>query len=110
VTAPATDNRIAETILAQLGGARALFMVGGRGNVARAGENSLIFDVKGSPAKVTCVRIALETDDTYSIDLFTGSKLRIKRASTTAGVQVAELRETLEMLIGLRLSLGTCGR
>lgn len=93
------ENRVAEIILSQLGGARRVAVMTGARFVATA--NGL--NVKLGRRTVA---ITLDASDTYTVRLYAGHTLRAE----TSDVYAESLVRTFEEMTGLYLSFGTCGR
>lgn len=68
--------------------------------------------VKGTLNKATHVAVTLDPSDTYSVTCYRITKrgLDVKPTATVSGVYADCLRETVELMTGLALTLGTCGR
>lgn len=100
-----TDLTVANTILEQLGGGRALMMLGAGQPVGDG--SSLMFSIKGSPLKVNKIRITLDSDDTYTVEFLRYSRktLDCKHIAQFSMVYASDLRHVLEFGTGLRTSL-----
>lgn len=97
---------VANTIASQLGGThRLVSMIGAHGFTGS--ENALSFRVKAAnPRKIKAIRIVLDPSDTYSVAFFTGTRYSMHAIETVTGVYADSLRETIERVTGLYLSLG----
>jgi hypothetical protein len=113
----ARNIEIANTILAQLGGRRAVAMLGATrpGDLAAA-ERELVLRFRGS-RKANILKIRLDADDTYTLRLvkYTNGRWSDKRGEFTptreklvfeaSGLYVENLRPVIETETGLFLSL-----
>ena len=104
----ATDTTldVANTILAQLGGAgRLTAMIGAKHFVGDA--TSLTFKwTAPSTNKANCAVITLDREaDAYTVRFCRVARLDVAEKGTREGVQLAELRRVIEGATGLRLSL-----
>ena len=110
---PSTDNGVAATILAQLGGQRFKAMTGAK---SFAGDDkSLSFRLPGDPGfvknNIRAVRITLTPADLYKVEFFAlrkdaDSGLRLPKVIETADdVYVDSLREVFTRATGLDTSL-----
>jgi hypothetical protein len=96
---------VANTILQQLGGGRALMMLGAGQPVGDA--TSVMFAIKGSPLKVNKIRITLDPSDTYTVEFLRYSRKTLEVTVTNYwdGVYAEDLRRVIESHTGLYLSL-----
>ena len=120
MNAQATETRnhvaVANEILSQIGGGRALFMLGAENPLAlQEGKGALQIRFKGS-RRYNTIRIILNVFDTYTVE-FSKSTLSRKTFDYTvtnkvkySDVQADSLVGIIESTTGLYLSLGTMGR
>lgn len=98
-----TNQSIAATILATLGGNKLVAMVGANGFLNL--ENGLQFKFKGS-RKSNCVRITLDTaQDLYTVEFFKIKGFDVEATSKHTGLYDVALKGTFERATGLSLSL-----
>lgn len=106
---------VANTILAQLGGAgRLSVMIGAHGFTADG--PALIFKFKARAKRgIKAIKVTLDASDTYSVEFYM-PRGSLRRGTYTvetrglSGVYADSLRDVIEYETGLALSLGTCGR
>jgi len=109
----AESKQVAETILAQMGGASRLAMMCGCKDFCVVGPGVLQFRI-GKGARlggamlgkpVTCCRIALDPDDTYTVSFYSGRGVRMRELLTVPQVYADQLRPIFEAQTGMYLSL-----
>lgn len=100
------DLKVAETILAQIGG-KALTMIGARQPLVleREAGPGVQFKVGRNPQKVTHVRVVLGPDDTYALEFWhlRGASFRV--VSRASGVYCDALATAIGDGTGLAVSL-----
>src|SRR5690606_3147665 len=110
------DKTIANTIIAQMGGNRALYMLAGRKAGAAVLRNGVAITVVNSPVKATAVEIVLDESDTYTVravrdvrtrlnqrtGVLTGGKVTINESH---GLFVEDLRGAIEAAVRMRLAI-----
>lgn len=104
-TSTASDMTVANTTLAQLGGARRVTaMTGARDYVGDA--NALQFSIKGC-RKGNKLRIVLESDDTYTVELWKMAprSYDFAKVDSMDSVCADSLRLVVERMTGLYLSI-----
>ena len=102
------SNATSSTIAKQLGGiGRLSAMIGAHTFIDHG--NALSFKFKGSRVATYC-KVEMDASDTYTVTLAKIRKWELHKAQTFDGVYAGQLRETIERVTGLYLSLGTCGR
>lgn len=80
-----TDMTVANTILAQLGGARFKMMTGAKDFVGAA--DMLMFKIgTGAKNKINKVRITLTVDDLYTVEFFNLRGVNIKTIAKHEGI------------------------
>lgn len=96
---------VADTILAQLGGARFIAMTGARQFVGY--PDALIFGLPGSLTKgrINKCRVVLRPDDLYDVECYRLVKHDALLVADATCADVASLGEVFESLTGLRVSL-----
>lgn len=100
-----TDTTVANTILSQIGGNRALVMIGARGaNAPSYTENGLFLKIARGISEITMVSIELNPADEYTVKFYKGRGLKLREVKSVE-VQAAELRATIEQTAKVRLSL-----
>lgn len=109
------SKQVAETILAQMGGNRALVMMGAKGlayGEAREGEHlgylrwQMGAGVRNAKGKlVTHVTVTLCLDDTYRVESYSIRGLKCTALDCVDMVYVDALRPTIESVTGCYLSL-----
>jgi hypothetical protein len=109
----AESKQVAETILAQMGGAGRLAVMCGCKDFLVVGPGVLQFKIgkgarlggesMGKP--VTCCRVALEADDTYTMSFYSGRGMRMKELLSVPQVYADQLRPIFEAQTGMYLSL-----
>lgn len=94
------QNKVADTILTQLGGGGFLFMTGAK--LLTCSPNSLTLKVNGKNG-INRVVITLEPNDTYSMAFgrYSGRTLSITSKSKAEDVYVGQLASTFESHTGL---------
>ncbi len=100
-----TSNLEAANTIAHQIGAKAFQMMG---TMTKLGtENSLIFNLRGSPLHVSKIVVTLEPSDTYRIDFYRGAAGRhpMKLQYTSDGIYADGLKQCIEINTGLYLSL-----
>lgn len=96
-----TNTAVAETILTQIGGGRALAMTGGR---AIAKDRGLVLKVKGS-RRVNVVEIDLTDADDYTVTFRHFTIRKDKLVASFDGIHSDALKGLIEKETGLFLSL-----
>lgn len=87
-----TDMTVANTILAQLGGARFKMMTGAKNFVG--GADMLMFAIgTGAKNKINKVRITLTADDLYNVEFFNIRGVNVKNIKKVEGVYFDMLQE-----------------
>ena len=101
--------QVANTILAQLGGAGRLgAMVGAHSFVGD--ERSLTFRIKArAKGGIKAIKVTLDPSDTYSVRFVAIRGTKVRAVAELDDVHAENLRECIEHETGLVLSLGTCG-
>jgi hypothetical protein len=100
-----TDLTVANTILAQLGGAgRLRAMIGADNFVGSADSLQLKFKSRATNGANT-LRVRLGTDDTYTVEFWKVRGVSVSKLSERSDVYVANLRAVFERETGLYLSL-----
>ena len=97
----ATDLTVANTISQQIG-ARAFFMMGTRQKLGDA--DSLRFDIRGS-ARGNRICVTLDASDTYTVQLLKVRGLHAGVVAENSGIYCDGLRQVIEGMTGLALSL-----
>jgi len=92
---------VAQTILAQLGGAAKLKVMAGAKDFI-GGSHSLTFKVGRNNKKVKAVCITLDATDTYSVSVFNAA---YEETHVASDVYADSLRRVVESATGLYLSL-----
>ena len=92
---------VANTIAAQIG-ARAFYMMGTRQKFGDS--DSLRFDIRGS-VRGNKVVVTLDASDTYTVQLFKVRGLASRMVVENSGVYNDGLRQVIEGMTGLALSL-----
>jgi hypothetical protein len=102
-----SDNIVAQTILAQLGGARFIMMTGARNFVS--GDNQLTFHFPMNN-NINCAAIKLNPRDFYDVTFYKYSKktLELKEIKKVKDVDAENLREIFTSATGLLTSLLKC--
>jgi hypothetical protein len=97
------SNYAADTIIHQLGGNRALTMMG----VTRIlkGYTSAHLHVGKNAKKVSVLVIKLDRTDTYTVEFWTGKGIHCKLLDTVSGVYWDSLKSVVESGTGMYLSL-----
>jgi hypothetical protein len=100
-----TDQTVAKTILAQLGGNRFVVMTGAKNLTSRS--NALLFMLPARMAKnkATYVDITLDGNDTYTVSFFKRNKFDLKLISKHDMIYCDQLRELFTEETGLYTSL-----
>jgi hypothetical protein len=102
-TANETTLTVAQTILAQLGGAgRLAMMCGCKGFLGD--DNSVQFKVGSNPKKVTACRVVLDASDTYTVEFYAGRGLNIRKVSECSDVYADSFRAMFESKTGMYLT------
>jgi hypothetical protein len=104
------SNQIAQTIKEQIGN-RALVMIGAKDLLA--GDNYLSLHVGRNPRGATHIRVALEPDDTYTVESLRWRHKRINGIpeltktviASTSDVYAEQLCQAIEAVTGLYTSL-----
>jgi len=99
-----TDLTVANTIARQIG-ARAFQMMG---TITKLGTaNSLIFNLRGSPAGISKIEVTLDPSDTYTVKFWRGACGRhlAKLVHEIDNVYADGLNQCIEHTTGLLLSL-----
>jgi hypothetical protein len=105
----ATDLTVANTILAQLGGARFTVMTGAYSYVG--GANELSMRLPRNPGKVFGVRIQLDANDTYTVVALASKgsvragTLQVFEKMRVSCIYCDQLRSVFEDATGLYTSL-----
>ena len=102
------DLKVAETILAQLGGGRFIAMTGAHNFVGSS--YSLTFRIPKAREGINGVRIELQGDDTYSVHFLRVRGAQWIKVEGLAGVYADMLRDVFSRATGLALSLGPTRR
>lgn len=111
-TQTATVKMDAATAIAQLGGNR-IFAMAFSARQSVAGEDGLLLKVaRGLKAtgSASHVHVTLAADDTYTVATMRVTRAGGKTLEKRTGVYADGLRETVERMTGLYLTLGTMGR
>lgn len=95
----------AATILAQLGGSGRLTAMIGMRYAVDTGDGLKVRFTGRARRQVNCLLVTLEPADTYQIDFWAIRGFAPRLVETVRGVQVSELRSTVESTTGLSLSL-----
>lgn len=95
--------QVANTILAQLGGAGLLAMMCGCKNFV-GGSNSLTFKVGTNEKKVTAMVITLDPTDTYTVAVFKGRGIGMAKSEELSDVYAEDLKRIFESSTGMYLS------
>lgn len=95
--------QVANTILAQLGGAGRLAMMCGCKQFV-GGENSLSFKVGSNAKKVTAMMVTLDPTDTYTVAVFTGRGINMTKREELSDVYAEDLKRIFESTTGMYLS------
>lgn len=95
-------NNVAKTLSEQIG-SRAFAMLGAKNILAK--PDGLQFKIGTNAKKITNIVIDLMSDDTYRIQFWRIRGVDIRMIHEVHGVQVAELRSTIETRTGLYTSL-----
>lgn len=93
---------IAQTIIRQL--PRTAFAMMGARDLLDVG-NGIQFKPGANARKVSAIRIVLEADDTYTVEIYRGRGLRMAIAETHVNVYADNLAPVLEASTGLYLTL-----
>lgn len=91
-----------ETTIQQIGGNKALFMMGCKQIVSDEPNQSITLRIKGS--KVKYVKITLTSADLYDLSFFSGRLMDLKERKVE-GLYNDMMKETIERETGLYLSL-----
>jgi hypothetical protein len=91
-----------ETTIQQIGGNKALFMMGCKQIVSDEANNAITLRIKGS--KVKYVKITLNSMDTYDLSFYSGRLMNLKERAVE-GIYNDMMKETIERETGLYLSL-----
>lgn len=100
----AEDANIGRTILSQLGGTQRLAMMTGAKDFLLLG-NGVQFGIGKNKSGANKVRITLTPQDEYDVELWKMQGLDMWKVKLVPGVQAGNLKETIENLTGLYLSL-----
>lgn len=102
-----TTKNAAQTTLEQLGGANRLRAMIGLGSCYHTDEGMTLSLAFKNPSRSlpNNVRITLGADDLYTIKTCRVSGLKLLNEKTIDGVDVANLKRTLETITGLAWSL-----
>ena len=95
---------VAETILSQMGGKRALAVLCGCKDFA-GDEASVQFKVGSNGKKVTACRVVLDASDTYTVEFFAGRGAHMRKVYDCSDVYADSLRGIFEAQTGMYLSL-----
>ncbi len=99
----------ADTILAQIGGRRALALMIGAGNFFHTNEgNTLQFHWKArSSNRANCIQVTLTPADTYRVEFYRTAKrgLQCDKIGTHEDIYADSLRELFERETGLVLTV-----
>jgi len=99
-----TQNTVADTILAQLGGAsRVSAMTGAKSFLA--GKSELAFRFSASKS-ANYVSIKLDADDTYSVEFLKTRGVKFSIVKKSVNVYAQDLPSLFEEVTGLYLTLG----
>ncbi len=96
-------NETALTTLSQLGGNRAMFMVGGKNIIAD--ENTLSFTIGRNTHRISSVRITLDPSDTYTMTFLRKAHGGLVVVKEVDDVYADMLRSIFESTTGMYLSL-----
>ncbi len=106
----ATDMKVANTILAQMGGGRFIAMTGAKN--LTGSKNTLMFSIPKKAGKPNKVVIELKPDDTYDVGFWNIARggLSTKRVGHHTNIYADQLRDVFTRGTGLETSLGTLGQ
>lgn len=101
-----TTNQVAETILAQLGGARIAVMIGAK-HIMHDGNKLIVRFAAKATNKANHFEVELAADDTYTVTFWKIGRggLDCKEISSTRMVYADQLKRFVEKETGLYLSL-----
>jgi hypothetical protein len=104
-----TTNTVAETILAQLGGARFVAMTGAKHLCGNA--NGLSFKLPAHFAKdgINVVLVVLDPSDTYTLTFYKKRGLKCTTVEVVDNVHADSIRAVFTSHTGLETTLGTLG-
>jgi hypothetical protein len=99
-----SDMAVAQTILQQLGGSRALNLMLGLKTAPVGSDNALTirFKVRAKQG-INCFRVVYLPDDTYRVEFIRIRSLEAKTLHTVDGIYADELRETIREYTGCEL-------
>jgi len=97
---------VIDTMLAHVGGARALAMIGGTASYSLAEGRVYVSFLAKAMDKINRFEVALDdASDTYAVNFWTGRGASIRCVDRITGIFAGELKRTLEERLGLRFSL-----
>ena len=96
-------NTTAQTILKQLGGSRFLAMTGAKNLVGDS--NMLMFSLPKNQSKGNKMRVTLDANDTYTVELFKIRGCDVSTLATREGVYFDSLQEVFTSLTGMYTAL-----
>lgn len=102
-TTAQNQNEVAQTILAQLGGASRLAMMAGCKDFG-ASPTSVHFKVGTNAKKIGAMKITLDPNDTYTVKFFTGRGVNLKAGEVLSDVYAEDLVRIFEEKTGMYLS------
>lgn len=100
----AKNVEIANTIIAQLGGAVARMMIGAKNAVAIENGLQLRFAAKAKNG-ANCVKIVLDASDTYTVEFYAIRGLNARKVSEESGHMDSTIKRYFERETGLYLSM-----
>lgn len=98
------DTSIADTIVAQLGGVRAITLCTGAKHLIAA-ERGLVVHLPRTPKGVQVIEITLQANDTYMVTCSSKFRGDLKEKSVTSDVYADKLFDVLEADTGLLLNV-----
>lgn len=99
-----TDTTVAQNIIAQLGGRRALVMIGATGKNLGFSESGLYLTFGRGITEMSMASIELNAADEYTVKMYKGRGVKLREVSSV-DVQADNLRETVERAAKVYLSL-----
>lgn len=99
-----TKIQIAETIYNQLHGRRRLATMAGCKNFTY-GEGCVTFHIGRNAKKVTAMGVKLEASDTYTVTLYQGKGVNMRKKETLENVYASQLVSIFEDRTGMFLTL-----
>lgn len=105
-TTQQTEAAVAQTILAQLGGIGRLTMMCGCKNFVAGNTNNqgVHFKVGTNGKKVSAMSIVLEANDTYTVKVWAGRGVNMKKVEELSEVYAEDLVRIFESATGMYLS------